>query len=98
MENPTSFTSAVVSVIADDGVIVLVNGVEVGRANLPAGTITSTTYATAAPRSAAASASRFSFSIPSSAFVAGQNVVTVQTHLNYRCTPDVSFDLSIVPS
>ena len=83
------------SFVADDGVVVYLNGVEVGRQNLPAGTITSNTYATAAPRSTGANANPVVVSIPASALVNGTNVVAAQTHLNYRSTPDALFRLTL---
>ncbi len=83
--------------VADDGVVVYLNGVEVARQNLPAGTITSNTYATAAPRAAASNADPVVVSIPASALVNGTNVVAAQTHLNYRSTPDALFRLTLTP-
>lgn len=82
-----------VSVIADDGVIVYVNGTEVGRANLGTGTVSQGSYATSAPRSPAAASSRYVFNVPTSVLVEGQNVVSASTHMNYRSTPDATFDL-----
>ena len=85
------------SFVADDGVVVYLNGVEVGRQNLPAGTITSNTYATAAPRSTGTNANPVVVSVPASALVNGTNVVAAQTHLNYRNTPDALFRLTLTP-
>ncbi len=82
-----------ITVIADDGVVVSVNGIEVGRANLPAGQVSQNTYASAAPRSMTAGANRSVFAVPSSVLVDGQNVVSASVHMNYRSTPDASFDL-----
>ena len=71
--------------VADDGVVVYVNGVEVRRQNIAEGvTITPNTYATAAPRSTAANASPVVMTIPKSALVQGTNVIAAETHLNYR--------------
>ena len=89
-----TLASASISVVADDGVVVYVNGTEVGRTNLPAGTLTQTTYATAAPRTTAARAARATYTVPLSLLVEGQNTVAVSTHSNYRSTPDSSFNLS----
>ena len=83
------------SAIADDGAVVYLNGVELGRKSLPAGTLTQSTYATAAPRSTAAASARLVFDIPVSALVVGTNSIAVSTHVNYRSTPDVSFDLTL---
>lgn len=78
---------------ADDGLVVSVNGVEVGRRNIPTGTVTSSTYATAAPSTSAATASPAVFTLPAGLLQNGTNVVTASVHLNYRATADLSFDL-----
>ena len=56
VSDPAQLQSAEVSVIADDGVVVYVNGTEVGRANMPSGSISQGSYAMAAPNAAVASA------------------------------------------
>jgi hypothetical protein len=94
VSNPGAFTSASVTVVANDGVAVSVNGTEIGRANLPTGTISQATYATAAPRSTTAAANKVTFTVPVNLLVSGTNVIAASTHLNYRTTPDVSFDLT----
>ncbi|MCT1478148.1 fibrinogen-like YCDxxxxGGGW domain-containing protein [Microbacterium sp. p3-SID336] len=82
-----------VSVIADDGVVLYLNGVELDRANLPTGTITQNTYATAAPRSTTAAGAKVTFQVPAKLLVEGTNVLAASVHANYRTTPDLSFDL-----
>ena len=77
--------------VADDGVVVYLNGVEVGRRNLPTGTITSNTYATAAPRSAGANGDPVVVSIPASALVNGTNVLAAESHVNHATTTDLLF-------
>lgn len=84
-----------VTVIADDGVVVYLNGTELGRANLPTGTLTQNSYATAAPRYTAATANRVTFAVPASLLVDGVNVLAASVHANYRTTPDLSFDLAL---
>lgn len=91
--DPATVVDGVISVLADDGTAVYVNGVEIGRVNLPTGTLTQNTYATSAPRTPAASASRVEFAVPDGLLVAGTNVVAASTHLNYRSSPDAAFDL-----
>ncbi|MET0796516.1 MAG: hypothetical protein ABWY21_03980, partial [Rhodococcus sp. (in: high G+C Gram-positive bacteria)] len=78
---------------ADDGLVVSVNGVEVGRKNMPTGTITNATYATAAPSTNAATAAPAVFTVPAALLQNGTNVVTASVHVNYRGTSDLSFDL-----
>ena len=54
VDDPTKVQSVEISVIANDGAVVYVNGTEVGRKNMPTGAITHDSYATAAPRSTTA--------------------------------------------
>jgi hypothetical protein len=82
-----------VTVRADDGVAVYLNGVELGRANLPSGPITQNTYATAAPRATVAAANTVTFTVPASLIKTGTNVIAASVHANYRATADLSFDL-----
>ena len=96
VDDPATIATAQISVLANDGVVVYVNGTEVGRANLPTGTLTQTSYATAAPRSATAAAARVIMNVPVALLVAGNNVVAASSHSNYRSTPDMSFDVSLV--
>ena len=81
---------------ADDGVIVFVNGGEVGRSNLPTGAITQNTYALTAPSTATAVANPVSFVVPASALHEGTNVIAAQVQSNYHATPNGSFDLAAV--
>lgn len=80
--------------LADDGVVVYVNGTEVGRRNMPTGAVTIRTYASAGTRSSTASANPFTLDIPMHLLSTGTNTIAVETHLNYHATPDISFDLS----
>jgi hypothetical protein len=63
--------------VVDDGAVVYVNGAEVARFNMPAGVVTYSTMALAAVGNANYAGS---FSIPSSALVAGQNLIAVEVH------------------
>lgn len=84
---------AKVTTRADDGVVVYVNGVEVGRSRMPTGTVTAGTYANGAPRTTAATASPAVFDVPPGVLHDGANTVAASVHLNYRATADASFDL-----
>ncbi|MBT2484568.1 MULTISPECIES: fibronectin type III domain-containing protein [unclassified Microbacterium] len=84
-----------VTLIADDGVVVYLNGVELGRANLGTGALTQNSYATAAPRATTAGANRVTFTVPANLLVEGDNVISASVHANYRTTPDLSFDLAL---
>ena len=91
----SALSQVAVTTRADDGVVVYVNGIEIGRKKLPTGTLASTSYATAAPRTsiATATANAVTFTVPTTALRDGPNVITASTHLNYRSTADLSFDL-----
>jgi trimeric autotransporter adhesin len=93
VSDPASVVDGSISVIADDGVVVYVNGTEIGRANMPSGTISPSTLATAAPRSATAAQNRVTLAVPSATLINGTNVVAASVHANYRSTPDLSYDL-----
>ncbi len=96
--DPTTVPQLELTVPADDGVHVRVNGVEVARVNLGKGTVHSGTYATAAPRSEAARDAATTYEVPRSSLRAGRNVVAVSTHLNWRRSPDMRFELSLAPA
>lgn len=89
-----SVVNGTVTVIADDGVVVYLNGAELGRANLAAGTLTQNSYATAAPRHTTAVANPITFAVPAGLLINGENVISASTHADYRATPDLSFRLS----
>jgi len=91
VDQAAKVTQLTLNTVADDGVVVYVNGTEVGRANMPSGTVTSGTYASSAVRTP--SASQVTITVPTSLLVDGTNVISAETHLNYRKTPDMSFDL-----
>ena len=91
--DPSKVTALTLHTWADDGVVVHVNGSEVGRANVQAGPPSINTYALTAPSTSAAQGSPLDITVPPSALVAGTNVIAVETHLNYRGTRDLSMDL-----
>lgn len=95
VEDVSQLSSASLTTIADDGVVVYVNGTEVGRANMPSGTLTSTTWPTGAQRTSVARANPVTFPVPPALLQDGTNVVTASMHLGWRATPDVSFDLAM---
>ncbi|MFI7743536.1 fibrinogen-like YCDxxxxGGGW domain-containing protein [Kocuria rhizosphaericola] len=82
---------------ADDGIVVRVNGKEVVRSNMPEGSLDWTSYTLGARSTAAALADPVTAVVPASVLKAGVNVITVSMHLDYRATPDASFDLELAP-
>ncbi len=84
-------------IVRDDGAAVYVNGVEVLRSNLPAGTLTPTTRAVTGLSGAAESA-WVEAAVPVSVLRAGVNTVAVEVHQNAASSSDVSFDLRLTAS
>ncbi len=93
--DPGAYTSYRLTTRADDGLVVYVNGTEVTRANLPAGTITPNTYATAAPSTSTALANPVIVPIPAELIQTGVNTIAVEVHSNYRSTPSSSIDAKV---
>ncbi len=91
--NPTLYTNFTINVERDDGCVVYVNGVEIGRSNMNAGAVTWATLAPSAIEDGLAS-----FIIPSTAFVAGNNVIAVEVHQAAASSSDLSFNLELLTS
>lgn len=81
---------------ADDGIVVWVNGVEVGRENAPDGTITANSYSITAPSSSKARSNPATFKVPASILKTGENVIAVQVLSSWRKTPNISFEGHLV--
>ncbi len=77
--------------IVDDGAVVYMNGTEVARFNMPTGAVNYSTRAIAAVGNANYTGP---FSIPSSALVAGQNVIAVEVH---QTTVVTNAGLRVIP-
>ena len=78
----------------DDGAVVYVNGVEVARDNLPAGTVTGATRASA-NRSGAAESEIHTFSIPPSLVHTGTNTIAAEVHQDAPTSSDLSFQAAL---
>lgn len=76
--------------VADDGAVVYLNGVEVARDNMPTGTITSATRARSS-RSGSSENTARSFDLPPSPVVAGTNTIAVEVHQSSPSSNDMSF-------
>lgn len=97
----TTFTALAVpdtltlNLLADDGAAVYVNGVEVVRDNLPAGTLAATTRASSG-RSGVEEATVRSFTIPPSVVHPGTNTIAVEVHQDNGLSSDLSFAASLI--
>ncbi|RIK84024.1 MAG: hypothetical protein DCC68_02405 [Planctomycetota bacterium] len=86
-------TAASIRWLFDDGGVIYINGVEVSRQNMPAGAITTTTFAPAVGNESTYTTT--AFTIPAGVLVAGNNTVAVEVHQNASTSSDVGFDLEM---
>jgi len=95
--NPAAIDGLTLSLLRDDGAVVYLNGTEVMRSGMPAGTIT---YLTTASISVAGSnESRFyKATVDPALLVVGTNVIAVEIHQRNGTSSDLSFDLRLAES
>lgn len=93
--NPAALPSARVRVLCDDGVLVRLNGVEIGRWNLPVGLVLPTMPAAVAVAGVDENAFHV-FAFDPALLVAGNNVLAVEVHQVGPTSSDVSFDLEML--
>lgn len=90
----TGWTGLRLRVLADDGAMVRLNGVEVLRMNLPAGPVGPLTPATANVTGDAENAYAV-LDLPAGAVSPGPNVLAVEVHQSGPTSGDVSFELDL---
>ena len=105
--NPEAIVSATLSLLRDDGAVIYVNGIEVARSNMPAGTVAYNTYAST-PLGGADETTYVNFTFPVSAVQNGAGfvpeatnatyVIAVEVHQASATSTDVSFDLALTAS
>ena len=92
--NPAIYHGLTLKLLVDDGCIVYLNGAEVVRRNMPAADVDYKTLATVAVGGTDESAF-FTYHIPASGLVAGNNVLAVEVHQATANSSDLSFDLGL---
>lgn len=93
--DPALITSLTLNILRDDGGVIYLNGKEVYRTNMPAGTITYSTPA-ADYVDGADESSYYTASIDHSLLVTGTNVLAVEIHQRSESSSDISFNLSLI--
>lgn len=91
--DPAALSALNLRVKRDDGIVLYLNGTEVYRNNMPSGSVTYTTLASTA--AADDGATWQSATLPSTALLAGTNVLAAEIHQSARDSSDVSFDLEL---
>jgi len=81
------------TVRADDGAVIYVNGTEVKRVNMPEGAVTSNTRATSNVSLSSAKKNTVTVMVPRDVLKDGVNRIAVEEHANYAGAVSVSFDL-----
>lgn len=89
VSDPSKIAGVKIDSVADDGIVLFVNGVEVKRQNMISGEIDTSTYANST------NGGTVSVTVPGSQLKAGTNVIAASVHKNYRSTPSLQFDASV---
>ncbi|MDC4233605.1 galactose oxidase [Actinomyces sp. B33] len=84
-----------ISYTADDGAVVYVNGREVSRTRIDDGPVAQGTHANAAVSASRARQDRTTVAVPSSGLVVGENVIAIETHLNYRGSKTMTMQATV---
>lgn len=90
VNNPAIYRSMRLDVLMDDGAIVYLNGNEVVRGNMPAGSVNYQSWASVNGENA-----QMYTNLPVSLLQAGVNVVAVEVHQIDANSSDISFDLQL---
>lgn len=93
----SAFSSFTFNTIRDDGYVIYINGTEVARGNMPAGTIGYTTPASSAigvPEET--TPTTVTVNACSGVFVEGTNVIAVEIHQDAPTSSDIGFDMQMV--
>lgn len=89
---PSSNDEYILDYTIDDGMIVYVNGKEVGRYNMPSGTVS---YSTLASTYANNNPDTGTMTISGSYFKKGSNVIAVEVHNNNTTSTDILWEASL---
>lgn len=84
--------SLLLGIRRDDGAVVYINGTEVARSNMPAGTIA---YSTFSGSNAGSETAYNSFVISKNVLVQGTNIIAVEVHQSDLASSDMTFDLEL---
>ena len=87
LDNKTNFS---ITLFVDDGAVVYMNGQEIGRYLLPAGTITFNTYTTSVNNGVLVT-----FSVPKTLLKEGANLLAVEVHQAAPTSSDLIFNLQM---
>ena len=90
ISNLSDINSLSLTGFVDDGAVVYVNGTEIGRYNMPGGTVNFATLATGSNNGA-----YFTLAVPTGLLTEGANVVAVEVHQNAASSSDLISNLQL---
>jgi len=90
IENLSGINTTTLKIFVDDGAVIYVNGTEIGRHLMNAGTPTFDTYANAVNEG-----DYVSFDVPKSLLKEGENLIAVEVHQANASSSDCIFDLQM---
>ncbi len=93
--DPSQFATLGIDLIRDDGAVIYLNGTEIWRDNMPAGTVNYSTLASATVGDADETATFVSPPLATSALVAGANVLAVEIHQINATSSDLGFNMRL---
>ncbi len=94
LSNPVLYSGYVLKIRRDDGIVVYINNTEVYRNNLPAGTISYNTKASAGCTDDGNTT--YTVNLPTSFFVTGNNIVAAEIHNATTTSSDITFVLQLL--
>ena len=95
--NPAAYLGLTLKLLVDDGCVIYLNGAELVRRNMPVGDVNYTTLASVGV-GGTDETTFFTYALPSSGLVAGENVLAVEVHQASVASSDLSFDLGLTAS
>ena len=95
VDDPTEFLTTTVGLIRDHGAVVYLNGKEIFRSNMPAGTIVPSTRASATV-SGTDESTIYEYDLAPMKLLSGRNVLAVEVHQSAPDSSDVSFSLQLI--
>lgn len=88
-------TTGSLRLLCDDACVIYVNGTEISRINMPAGTPTTRTFADNNTAGNEDAYTNLPVTFPAGLLVNGNNVIAVELHQNNNTSSDVGFDLEL---
>jgi len=92
VNDPSALTNLTVTFARDDGIVVYLNGLELFRDNMPAGTISYATFASGAADNGQTYFT-YEYPVPPGALSVGTNVIAAEVHQSANNSSDMAFDL-----